>query len=208
MDMNTLPRDEDVPVANLDRTESTAVRIERMDCPTEEALIRKRLASEPAVLDVRFDLLARLLTVTHLAGARPSLLAALDDIDMGGEVVEPAGRPKPAHAPEPARGWMTDNARLLAGGAAAVGAEFVAFAVGDTAWPAVPCSCTRHCLRRCHRCPIGRPACIAAPIVGSRSGRHVHHRHRAAPLALLPLPLLVEARRPAATHCCPGPPTV
>ena len=58
MDMNTLPRDEGVPVANLDRTESTAVRIERMDCPTEEALIRKRLASESAVLDVRFDLLA------------------------------------------------------------------------------------------------------------------------------------------------------
>lgn len=137
MDMNNLPRDEGVPVVNLDRTESTAVRIERMDCPTEEALIRKRLASESAVLDVRFDLLARLLTVTHLAGARPSLLAALDDIDMGGEVVEPAGRPKPARAPEPAHGWMTDNARLLAGGAAAVGAEFVAFAVGDTAWPAL-----------------------------------------------------------------------
>ncbi len=137
MDMNTRPQEDGVTVANIERTESTAVRIDKMDCPTEEALIRKRLASEPAVLDVRFDLLARLLTVTHVAGARPKLLAALDDVDMGGEVVEPSGGPKPSSAPEPTRGWLTDNARLLAGGVAAIGAELVAFSVGDTAWPAL-----------------------------------------------------------------------
>jgi Cd2+/Zn2+-exporting ATPase len=137
MDMNTRPQEDGVPVANIDRTESTAVRIDRMDCPTEEALIRKRLASEPAVLDVRFDLLARLLTVKHVAGARPKLLAALDEVDMGGEVVEPTGGPKPSSSPEPARGWLAENARLLAGGAAAIAAELVAFSVGDTAWPAL-----------------------------------------------------------------------
>jgi Cd2+/Zn2+-exporting ATPase len=137
MDMNTRTHDRVVPEANGERSESTSVRIDRMDCPTEEALIRKRLASEPTVLDVRFDLLARLLTVTHVAGARPMLLAALDDVDMGGEVLDPSGGPEPSSRPEPARGWLTDNARLLAGGAAAVGAELVALSVGDTAWPAL-----------------------------------------------------------------------
>ncbi len=137
MDMNTRPQKDNFTAANTDRTESTAVRIDRMDCPTEETLIRKRLASEPTVLDVRFDLLARLLTVTHVAGARAKLLAALDDVDMGGEVVNPSGEPKPSIEPEPASGWLTDNARLLAGGAAAIAAELVAFSVGDTAWPAL-----------------------------------------------------------------------
>jgi Cd2+/Zn2+-exporting ATPase len=117
--------------------ESTAVHIDKMDCPTEEALIRKRLASEPTVMEVRFDLLARVLTVTHAAGARPTVLGALDDVDMAGEVLQSSGGPMSSATPEPARGWMTDNARLLAGGAAAVGAELVALSVGDAAWPAL-----------------------------------------------------------------------
>ena len=55
MDMNTPPQAEGVPAADLDRTESTAVRIDRMDCPTEEALIRKRLAglANLVALDLR-----------------------------------------------------------------------------------------------------------------------------------------------------------
>lgn len=40
-------------------------RIEAMDCPTEEALIRKALAGMPGLVDLRFDLLARELTVSH-----------------------------------------------------------------------------------------------------------------------------------------------
>ena len=36
-----------------------------MDCPTEEALIRKALADVPGVVALRFDLLARELTVLH-----------------------------------------------------------------------------------------------------------------------------------------------
>jgi Cd2+/Zn2+-exporting ATPase len=115
--------------------ETTSVRIDKMDCPTEEAVIRKRLAAEPGILDVRFDLLARVLTVKHAAGARAKLLGALADVDLPGEVLPSAGGPGVASAPGPARGWLADNARLLAGGAAAVGAELAALALGDTAWP-------------------------------------------------------------------------
>jgi Cd2+/Zn2+-exporting ATPase len=137
MDMNIPPRESDEAAALDERAESTAVRIDKMDCPTEEAVIRKRLASEPAVLDVRFDLLARVLTVKHASGARPALLAALNDIAMSGEVIEPTGERARASAPEPGRGWLADNARLIAGGMAAFGAEVVALSVGDTAWPAL-----------------------------------------------------------------------
>ena len=48
--------------------------IANMDCPTEEALIRKRLAALPGVDELRFDLMARRLTVGHtLADERPIL---------------------------------------------------------------------------------------------------------------------------------------
>jgi Cd2+/Zn2+-exporting ATPase len=115
--------------------ELTSLRIEKMDCPTEEGVIRKRLASEASVHDVRFDLLARVLTVTHAAGARPQLLAALDDVELPGEVLSPAGESVVASTAAPSRGWFTDNARLLAGGASAIGAEAAALGIGDTAWP-------------------------------------------------------------------------
>ena len=56
--------------------------IANMDCPTEEALIRKRLAALPGVDELRFDLMARRLTVGHtLADERP-ILDALREVGM------------------------------------------------------------------------------------------------------------------------------
>jgi hypothetical protein len=43
----------------------TPIRILQMDCPTEEALIRKQLASMSEVVALEFRLMQRLLTVTH-----------------------------------------------------------------------------------------------------------------------------------------------
>jgi copper chaperone CopZ len=39
--------------------------ISNMDCPTEEALIRKRLGSVPGIGELSFNLMARRLTVMH-----------------------------------------------------------------------------------------------------------------------------------------------
>jgi Cd2+/Zn2+-exporting ATPase len=118
-----------------DAVETTSLHIEKMDCPTEEAVIRKRLASEPAIRDVRFDLLARVLEVKHARGAQSILLAALDDIDLPGTVISAPGGVRTVLPPAPSRGWIADNARLLAGGAAAIAAEIAALGIGDTAWP-------------------------------------------------------------------------
>ena len=49
-------------------------RIENMDCPTEEALIRSKLSNMPGIADMRFDLLRRTLTLTHAADALPIAL--------------------------------------------------------------------------------------------------------------------------------------
>lgn len=64
-------------------TESRSVyHIPAMDCPMEEALIRKRLKSVPGITSLEFDLMQRVLTVEHEPGDSPAIEAALRSIDM------------------------------------------------------------------------------------------------------------------------------
>src|SRR5574337_881286 len=56
--------------------------ITNMDCPTEEALIRKRLARVPGVERLAFDLFARRLTVNHTLGDEQPIVGALREIGM------------------------------------------------------------------------------------------------------------------------------
>ena len=44
---------------------TSRLRIDQMDCPTEEALIRKRLDGMPGVHGLEVDLVRRVLTVDH-----------------------------------------------------------------------------------------------------------------------------------------------
>ena len=63
--------------------------IRNMDCPTEEALIRKRLASVSSVADLAFDLMERRLTVTHGLADEGPILGALRDVGMEAVPVVP-----------------------------------------------------------------------------------------------------------------------
>src|SRR4051812_14794354 len=54
----------DEPVASAEGTQ-TPIRIMQMDCPTEEGLIRKKLGGMPGVAGMDFNLMQRVLTVTH-----------------------------------------------------------------------------------------------------------------------------------------------
>lgn len=56
--------------------------IRNMDCPTEEALIRKRLGSVPGIGDLIFNLMDRRLTVTHTLADEQPILDALREIGM------------------------------------------------------------------------------------------------------------------------------
>ncbi|WP_348946329.1 hypothetical protein ABHF33_07265 [Chitinibacter sp. FCG-7] len=43
----------------------TPIRIMQMDCPTEEGLLRKKLGEHGGVSGMQFNLMQRVLTVTH-----------------------------------------------------------------------------------------------------------------------------------------------
>lgn len=63
-------------------TESSALRIEQMCCPTEERLIRDKLQTLPEVRKLQFNLLDRTLLIEHQAGAAPQLIAAIANLGM------------------------------------------------------------------------------------------------------------------------------
>ncbi|WP_366143379.1 heavy metal translocating P-type ATPase [Accumulibacter sp.] len=58
------------------------LRIAQMDCPTEEALIRKKLDGIDAVHGLDFNLMQRVLTVVHTADSLPDIDAAIRELGM------------------------------------------------------------------------------------------------------------------------------
>ncbi len=60
-------------------------RIEAMDCPVEEQIIRKRLSKVSEVYALEFDLVSRKLTVEHTFSDDEPLKAILNEIGMGPE---------------------------------------------------------------------------------------------------------------------------
>ena len=60
-------------------------RIVNMDCPMEEALIRKKLATVPGITGLEFNLMQRVLTVNHELPSTDAIEAALKAIDMAPE---------------------------------------------------------------------------------------------------------------------------
>lgn len=111
----------------------STLRIEKMDCPTEEALIRKQLGEGKAgVTGLSFNLLERTLVVEHVPGGLPQVLRALDAIGLPG-----TPRDFPPVDPAPGRAaWLASHWKLVAGGITAAAAEAFALAIGDNA-PAV-----------------------------------------------------------------------
>jgi Cd2+/Zn2+-exporting ATPase len=98
------------------------LRIAQMDCPTEEAMIRRKLDGHPEVHRLQFDLMQRVLTVVHAEGALPRIEAAIRELGMVGEVLSGTPDGNPGNAATPGDGvgsWWP----LALGGFAALGAE-------------------------------------------------------------------------------------
>lgn len=85
--MHSVP--EAINLSGLARRSATRAvyRIMNMDCPMEEALIRKKLGSLPGITGLEFNLVQRVLTVDHKLPSTKSIEAALNSIDMKPEVV-------------------------------------------------------------------------------------------------------------------------
>jgi len=108
----------------------TVFRIENMDCPTEEALIRNKLSGLPQVEQLDFNLMQRRLNVRH-SGPATAIQDALTSIGMQAVLVGAAqGRAEGAAPLSRKRQY----AILGLGLAAAVGAEIVAWTTGDENW--------------------------------------------------------------------------
>ena len=75
-----------------DENQKTAIRIMQMDCPTEEALIRKKLGEMAAVHSLEFNLMQRVLTVVHTPQSLEQILAALRALDFEPELADGSGK--------------------------------------------------------------------------------------------------------------------
>ena len=101
----------------------TPIRILQMDCPTEEGLLRTKLGGMPGVTMLEFNLMQRLLTVTHAPQAIDPILAAVRSLGFTPELANDVSNQK-ASLPEPAKPWWP----LALAGAAAIASEAVEWA--------------------------------------------------------------------------------
>lgn len=112
---------------------STRFRIDKMDCPTEERLIRNKLEPMAGIARLDFNLMARELTVHHSLPDPASVQAALNALDMAPRLLQTgdAVQALPPALP-PRTKWL-----LAASGLSAIGAEAIAWASGLEAHPGV-----------------------------------------------------------------------
>uniref|UniRef100_UPI003F505BB1 heavy metal translocating P-type ATPase n=1 Tax=Caballeronia sp. LjRoot34 TaxID=3342325 RepID=UPI003F505BB1 len=111
------------PQKPLNGGERTVFLIAQMDCPTEEALIRKKLSAMPSVHNVQFNLMQRLLTVDHSPLEREAIAQAIRSLGFTAELPESAPQGGTAASARKSAHWP-----LALACAAAVASEIVSFA--------------------------------------------------------------------------------
>jgi len=105
----------------------TPIRIMQMDCPTEEALIRKKLGGMEGVNGMEFNLMQRVLTVSHTPKAIEPILQAVRSLGYTPEVAD-GSTAQAEPTPEPAKPWWP----LALAGVAALASEASHWAAAPT----------------------------------------------------------------------------
>ncbi|MEG1766870.1 MAG: heavy metal translocating P-type ATPase [Comamonas sp.] len=113
-------------------TVTTQLRIAKMDCPTEESLIRGKLQGMPGVLGLDFNLLQRTLTVQHAPDAINPVVEAIESLGMETEV-DKADEPRASQASAHKASWWP----MAVSGVTAVFAEGVYWANDGFHWAVV-----------------------------------------------------------------------
>ena len=111
---------------------TTVLHIAKMDCPTEESLIRGKLHGMSGVTDLQFNLMQRTLTVRHTADAIGRAVAAIESLGFEAQVQE-TDEPRDRDAPPPKTNWWP----MAVSGVAAVLAEAVFWVNGGNHWGVV-----------------------------------------------------------------------
>jgi len=108
---------------------TTVIRIDNMDCATEEQIVRNRLRGMAGVGALEFDLVGRRLTVSHALPEEGPLVVALRSVGMAAVLADGA-EDASAHRGEAARAHRRWSVLAVAG-VAALGAEVLAWRLGD-----------------------------------------------------------------------------
>lgn len=107
----------------------TRVRIEQMDCPTEERLITDKLARQPGIEALQFNLMQRVLTLRHRPDALEPALQAIRELGFTPQLESGDGQRVPAEPVAEGLPW-----RLIGAGVAAFMAELVHFTESAPEW--------------------------------------------------------------------------
>ena len=115
--------------------------IEKMDCPTEEGLLRKALEGMSGVRSLQFNLMSRTLTVSHDLPDPAPITAAIDRLGMAPLLRSNTGAsPAVTRDFKPGISWAQWT-RMGVAGALALGAEGLSFAgYGDASWAVIAMS--------------------------------------------------------------------
>jgi Cd2+/Zn2+-exporting ATPase len=122
-------------VVTLDKTPTdgarlSSFRIEAMDCPTEQTLIQNKLGKLEGVQRLEFNLINRVLGVTHDLPSDTPIIKAIESLGMQAEPLT-AGQDKPTHTPPaPVKPWWP----LALSGVTALGAEVIHFTDAAPDW--------------------------------------------------------------------------
>ena len=104
------------------------LRIEQMDCPTEQGLIEVRLGKLAGVHELEFNLLNRVLGVWHELPDEQAIIAAINELGFSAQPLD-ADQPAAAAA-APAKPWWP----LALAGVAALAAELLHFSALAPEW--------------------------------------------------------------------------
>ncbi|MDX8379160.1 MAG: heavy metal translocating P-type ATPase [Gallionella sp.] len=108
--------------------------IRNMDCPTEEALIRKRLGSVPGLSELTFNLMDRRLDVEHMLADEQPIFEALREIGMNAVPITEADAGHKSEADMPVvsrRTWVF----MAVSGIAAIASEIIVWrGAGEPSW--------------------------------------------------------------------------
>ncbi|WDU62538.1 heavy metal translocating P-type ATPase [Pseudomonas poae] len=102
-------------------------RIEAMDCPTEQTLIQNKLGKLAGVQQLEFNLINRILGVTHDLPSTAPIIDAIKSIGMQADPIEEGA---PAPAPPAKKHWWP----LAVSGVGALGAEVLHFTSAAPTW--------------------------------------------------------------------------
>jgi Cd2+/Zn2+-exporting ATPase len=104
-------------------------RIEAMDCPTEQTLIQNKLGKLAGVQQLEFNLINRILGVTHDLPSTTPIVEAIKSLGMQADPIEEGAEATPAEPPAKKHWWP-----LALSGVGALAAEVLHFTSAAPTW--------------------------------------------------------------------------